>query len=156
MASSRRNSNPVEIDTIRKFDTGATRNTDTGKYDYEGFLHPLVLEAFAAYMHSNRRQRDGTYRDSDNWQKGIPLAVYIKSNWRHFVDLWKSQRGIRVPEGELGASAGVLFNTMGWMLERMKADPEWLPRELKVYEAYRAEELASRVRGQTEKTSQNS
>ena len=31
---------------IRKFKSGATRDTNEGKYDYEGFLHPVVIEAF--------------------------------------------------------------------------------------------------------------
>ena len=32
---------------IRKFETGATRDTDQGKYDYEGFLSPVVLDRFS-------------------------------------------------------------------------------------------------------------
>lgn len=131
-------------EVIRKFETGATRNSDAGKYDYEGFLHPLVLEAYGAYMHVNRRLLDGTYRDSDNWQKGIPFNAYIKSLWRHFHDLWKAHRGLPPDEGELAASMGILFNAMGFALERMKADPEWLPRELAKYEAYREKELRAR------------
>lgn len=130
--------------TTRVFATGATRNNDASKYDYEGFLSPLVLEAYAAYMHVNRQLEDGSVRASDNWQKGIPREVYAKSGWRHFHDLWKAQRGIAPDEGELGASMGVLFNVMGWAFERMKADPNWLPRELERYKFYRAKELAAR------------
>ena len=70
---------------VRTFDTGATRDTDDGKLDYEGFISPLVLERFARYMHTHRLQPDGTLRDSDNWQKGIPRDQYIKSAWRHFA-----------------------------------------------------------------------
>ena len=128
----------------RTFDTGATRNNDVGKYDYEGFLSPEALRAYAAYMHENRILEDGTVRDSDNWQKGIPLDVYMKSNWRHFRDLWSSHRGIEVEEGELAAAMGVIFNTFGWAVQRMKADPEWFDRELKKYQEYRAKELAQR------------
>ena len=32
---------------MRKFETGATRNDDSNKYDYEGFLSPLILKALA-------------------------------------------------------------------------------------------------------------
>src|SRR5687768_4320669 len=35
---------------MREFETGATRNLDNGKLDYEGFLSPLVMERFAEYM----------------------------------------------------------------------------------------------------------
>jgi hypothetical protein len=131
---------------IRQFETGANRSSEMGKYDYEGFLHPQVLEAFAAYMHVNRKLLDGSYRDSDNWQKGIPFTSYIKSLWRHFHDLWKAHRGIPTDEGELAASMGILFNTMGWALEKMKADPKWFDRELAKYENYRKKELETRGR----------
>jgi len=51
---------------MRTFKTGATRNDDTGKLDFEGFLSPIALEKFAEYMHKNRIQADGNVRDSDN------------------------------------------------------------------------------------------
>jgi hypothetical protein len=79
--------------TIRKFKTGATRNEDTKKFDYEGFISPFVEHRFAMYMHKHRLQKDGTLRDSDNWQKGIPKTVYIKSLIRHTMDLWHLVRG---------------------------------------------------------------
>lgn len=134
----------AEHKEVRTFETGATRNNDADKYDYEGFLHPLVLEAFAAYMHVNRVQADGSTRASDNWQKGIPLGAYCSSGWRHFKDLWSAWRGFPPDEGELAASAGTLFNVMGWMLETMKADPEWFDRELAKYKDYRKKELEAR------------
>lgn len=131
-------------EVVRKFETGATRSSDAGKFDYEGFLSPLVMEAFAAYMHVNRKLLDGSYRASDNWQKGIPKASYIKSLWRHFHDLWKIHREIEVGEGELAAACGIMFNSMGWIHERMKEDPEWFKRELAKYEEYRLQELKDR------------
>jgi hypothetical protein len=39
--------------------TGATRNLDEDKLDYEGFLSPYVLRRFAAYMHEHRKTPDG-------------------------------------------------------------------------------------------------
>lgn len=74
----------VVSNKIRTFDTGATRDTDEGKLDFEGFLSPLALERFAEYMNKHRQQSDGSLRDSDNWQKGIPVKQYMKSMWRHF------------------------------------------------------------------------
>src|ERR1700754_2521147 len=39
---------------IRQFSTGATRDTDAGKVDYEGFLSPYALKAFGEYMDRHR------------------------------------------------------------------------------------------------------
>lgn len=137
--------NPFQSSEVtRQFNTGATRSADTDKFDYEGFLSPQVLEVFAAYMHVNRTMLDGSSRDSDNWQKGIPKVSYIKSLWRHFLDLWKINRGIFSEEGELAASMGCMFNVQGWVLERMKEDPEWYGRELAKYKQYRLTELKNR------------
>jgi len=105
---------------IRKFDTGATRDTEENKLDYEGFLSPRVLERYAKYMDKHRVQSDGTLRTSDNWQKGIPKDVYIKSAHRHFVDWWKEHRGYKSREGLEDALCGVLFNTMGYLYEVLK------------------------------------
>lgn len=109
--------------TLRKFATGATRDTAEGKFDYEGFLVPEVLEAFGEYMHKHRKQTDGSFRDSDNWQKGIPRRVYIKSAWRHFLQLWKLHRG-REARDEKGnvvtitdACCALMFNVMGYLFE---------------------------------------
>lgn len=103
----------------RVFETGASRDTDDGKFDYEGFISPLVLESFAAYMHKNRRMRDGSLRDSDNWQKGIPQDQYMKSLLRHTHDAWMIHRGFPARDGVdiIEAFNGVLFNAMGYMFE---------------------------------------
>src|SRR5450830_1577632 len=101
---------------IRTFSTGATRDTEEGKNDYEGFLSPLVIEAFANYMTRHRVQSDGTMRDSDNWQLGQPKSVYIKSAWRHLLDLWKEHRGLDSRDGIDEALGGLLFNIMGYWL----------------------------------------
>jgi hypothetical protein len=81
-------SNPL----VRVFSTGATRDADENKLDFEGFLSPLVLEEFAKYMHGKRKMPDGSMRDSDNWQKGIPTEAYMKSMFRHFFAVWRSYR----------------------------------------------------------------
>ena len=101
---------------IRTFNTGATRDTDTNKLDYDGFLSPLVLQRYAEYMHSNRRQSDGSLRDSDNWQKGIPVEAYRKSLWRHFMEAWRTARGWAEFDLEIALCA-MLFNVSGWLHE---------------------------------------
>lgn len=108
---------------MRQFETGATRDVDHDKYDYEGFLAPGVLEAFACYMHKNRFQADGVIRTGDNWQKGIPKDAYMKSLWRHFMDAWREHRSPQ-PNREVQEEAlcAMLFNVMGYLFELQRAD----------------------------------
>lgn len=108
------------IKNIRTFKTGATRDTEEGKYDYEGFLSPVVLQAYGKYMHKHRKQSDGKLRDSDNWQKGILRDVYLKSLWRHFMDVWSEHRGVTSRDGIEDALCGVIFNAMGYLFEYLK------------------------------------
>lgn len=104
----------------RTFSTGATRNSDEGKLDYEGFLSPLVVERFAQYMHKHRFHEDGTVRDSDNWQKGIPKDAYMKSAWRHFMDWWKHHRGVQSDEDLEDSICALIFNAQGYLHELRK------------------------------------
>lgn len=112
---------------MRQFGTGATRNSDEGKNDYDGFLSYSVLEAFGDYMTVHRKQADGKLRDSDNWQKGIPIDAYMKSMWRHFLDVWAIHRGYKRIDKLTGkeislkeAICALLFNVMGYLHEILK------------------------------------
>lgn len=109
---------------VRTFATGATRDSEVGKLDYEGFLSPRVLKAFARYMDHHRRQADGSLRDSDNWQRGIPPDAYMKSGWRHFMAWWAYHRNLPTDEGVVFACCGVMFNVMGYLHEHLKEHPE--------------------------------
>ena len=126
---------------MRQFDTGATRDTDLNKLDYEGFFSPLVLKCCAEYLNKHRMQADGKLRDSDNWQQGIPLEVYMKSLWRHFMDMWAFHRGYFIdtsnpPEDDYyengnnetqeEAICAVIFNASGYLHEllKMKTEPQ--------------------------------
>lgn len=104
---------------VRMFCTGATRDTAQDKLDFEGFLSPLVIERYAEYMHMHRVQSDGTLRDSDNWQRGIPISAYMKSMWRHFFAVWK---GYRVKQDVRDDLCALLFNVMGMLHELLKVD----------------------------------
>jgi len=110
--------------TVRQFGSGATRDTAENKLDYDGFLCPAVLQRYAQYMHRHRKQSDGTLRDSDNWQKGIPMECYRKSLWRHFWDVWVHFRSdalcVPIDPDRQEALCGVLFNTMGLLHEDIK------------------------------------
>lgn len=117
----------VDQPLLRQFESGATRNLDNNKLDYEGFLSPLVIEAFAKYMHSHRLQADGTMRGSSNWKMGIPDEAYMKSMWRHFFDVWKLYSGGEALSPEDGhkidkveALCALMFNVQGYLHELLK------------------------------------
>jgi hypothetical protein len=120
---------PQTPSAVREFGTGATRDLDANKLDFEGFLSPLVLERYAEHMHKARRMPDGSMRESDNWQLGIPMGVYIKSLWRHFFAVWKLWRGLPVTEVVKGETivkdletelCALLFNASGMLHEHLK------------------------------------
>ena len=106
--------------TTRQFATGATRDTDENKLDFDGFLSPAVLQRFAEYMHKHRKQSNGKLRAADNWQKGIPLDAYMKSGWRHFFAWWAAHRNLPAEEIEESLCA-LLFNVQGYLHETLKA-----------------------------------
>ena len=114
----------------RQFATGATRDADDNKLDYEGFLSPAVLECFAQYMHKARLRNipaGQTIRASDNWQKGIPLDAYMKSGLRHVMEWWNMHREGAAQEPEILEPAlvdtlcAILFNVQGYLFELLKA-----------------------------------
>jgi hypothetical protein len=110
---------------VRKFETGATRDTDTDKLDLEGFESPRVMLRYAEFMHKNRIQADGGLRTSDNWQKGMPKDAYIKSMMRHFMDVWLHHRGCGhlAKEDLETALCAMRFNVNGYLLETLKEKP---------------------------------
>ncbi len=108
---------------MRTFESGATRNDDKDKLDYEGFLNPRVLREYAKYMHKHRHLEDGTLRASDNWQKGIPKDELMKSLLRHVMTLWHLHRGLHPgPDTEtiMDSCCAILFNTQAYMLELLR------------------------------------
>ena len=122
---------------MREFKTGATRDNDITKNDYEGFLSPIVLERYGNYMTKHRKQADGKLRDSDNWQKGMPKDVYIKSMWRHFLDVWFIHRGYKRFDKQRNeeitideALCALLFNVMGYLFEILKEPKETLQEKI--------------------------
>lgn len=112
---------------VRTFPTGASRNSEVGKLDFEGALSPAVLVAFTAYMESHAAGPDGEHRSADNWQRGMPLDSYMKSLLRHVMDLWMIHRGLAAVRPEDGhavtieeALGGVLFNAQGYWHEVLR------------------------------------
>lgn len=111
---------------MRQFETGATRDTDEGKVDYEACLSPLVIRLYAEYMRRHCIQADGQIRPTDNWQKGIPKEAYIKSLWRHLIDLWLWHRGFGqfARHSKEDALCAILFNASGYLHETLKNESE--------------------------------
>ena len=113
----------MERPPIRTFTTGATRDTNTGKHEYDGFNSPLVEQRFAEYMTQHRVQADGSVRPSDNWKKGIPVPEYFHSIHRHFIDLWLHMEGYPTVATEadiLNVLSALRFNINGMMHELLK------------------------------------
>lgn len=115
---------------MRKFDTGATRDSDDGKYDYEAFFSPITLECCAEYMHKHRIQADGSLRDGDNWQNHFGsdhFNVCIKSLFRHFIDFWFLHRGYKRFDKKDGheitkkeALCAMIFNEFAYLDKLLK------------------------------------
>jgi hypothetical protein len=117
---------------MRTFETGATRDDDEGKPDYEGFISPLVIQRYGEYMLKHQVQADGITRPSDNWQNGIPKDTYIKSGLRHMIDWWNEHRGNESRDGVQEALCALLFNASGYLHELLKDEqigdmPEGVP-----------------------------
>ena len=110
----------------RTFESGATRDMLTDKPQYEGYLSPLALRAFGAYMLRHQVQKDGTVRASDNWQRGIPREVYMDSLLRHIVDVWLHHDGYRrlATEPYQDALCGAWFNLQGLLYEACRVQSE--------------------------------
>ena len=117
---------------MREFPGGATRDNDEDKPDFEGFLSPTVIVRYGEYMSKHRVQVDGNVRDSDNWQKGIPLDQYLKSLLRHLVDVWQMHRDPEpkyisdLDNSEVDdmeeALCAILFNASGYLHEYLKGN----------------------------------
>lgn len=119
------NATAVDTGTIRKFETGATRDTATDKHDYEAFVSPLVTRRYGKFMHKHRKQSDGSLRAGDNWQKGIPIDQYVKSLVRHVEDVrlihdgYQAWDNVGLVEVE-DALCAIIFNASGILFERLK------------------------------------
>jgi len=110
---------------MRRFDSGASRDTGTDKLQYDKFLSPIVLKAFAEFMHTKREMPDGP-RQGDNWQKGIPIEAYMESMSRHYMDTWLINRGYHgaVEDDLVTTLVSLMFNVHGMLHEVLKEKSE--------------------------------
>jgi len=108
---------PRIADAMVYFDSGATRSEEP-MVDPEGFLSPFVLDVYNDYMAKNRKQSDGQIRGSDNWQRGMSKARYMRALYRHWLEAWRAWRD---PQGHtddmIAGLCGVIFNAQGMILE---------------------------------------
>lgn len=115
-------------EAMTHFETGATRNESTEKLDIEGFVSPVVIRRYAQFMHRNRKLPDGTLRNSDNWQLGIPTTAYVKSLTRHVNDLQLHHDGFGglAIESLEDSLCAIIFNASGYLFEIEKKKYEAL------------------------------
>lgn len=115
---------PTTEPPIRTFDTGATRDTDQGKLDFIKAFSPIVILRYLRYLDKHRKQPDGSYRDFDNWKKGIPQEAYISGGGRHFLDTWLLTEGYATEDNHgpveiEDAICAQMFNLMGRLHEML-------------------------------------
>ena len=72
--------------TTRTFETGATRNGNKGKYEFDKYVNPINELSYAQYMKSHQ-VINWEYRPWDNRQKGIPFDSLFESAYRHMQTL---------------------------------------------------------------------
>lgn len=109
---------------MRTFESGATRDDDSDKIDYEAYLSPLVIQRFGEYMLQHSTLPDGSKRSGDNWQHGFGLDVTLKSLWRHHVDVWSLHRSEQQHTIEMEeALCAVLFNAAAYLHQLLSDDP---------------------------------
>lgn len=89
---------------------------------------PTALNAYCKYMHLHRLQADGQLRASDNWKKGIPFSAYMKSMFRHFMDVWARHQDGAHSASDLdaleNALCALMFNVQGYLHELIKLRKE--------------------------------
>ena len=110
---------------IRKFETGATRDTTKGKLDYRKALSPIVLQRYVQYLNAHRKQPDGSMRDFDNWKQGIPIEAYFEGLGRHDMAAWLLHDGFPAEDnhGQVTLEdtlCAIIFNSIGWLHEILK------------------------------------
>lgn len=79
---------------VRKFDTGAFRDTDSHKLQFTRSLSPIVLIRYVEFMREHNNTADGQ-RDEGNWKKGFTRKSYMESKFRHLIETWLIQDGLK-------------------------------------------------------------
>lgn len=115
----------TDENNIRRFETGAIRDSNEGKLEYARFMSPIVIKRYAEYMHLHRKQSDGNLREPDNWKKLFGENhedVCMDSLYRHIMDVWLINKGFRKEAREDLESAlcAIMFNAHAWLFKVLK------------------------------------
>jgi hypothetical protein len=97
--------------------TGAEREAPTGKGRFD-LLPALALERLAQHYEAGARKYQVR-----GWEKGLPLARFVDSAFRHLVQFMKGDR----TEDHLAA---VLWNVAGYIWTEDAIEKGQLPKEL--------------------------
>ncbi len=122
-----KNTSETSAEGVRKFDTGATRDTTEGKLDYRKALSPIVLQRYVQYLDAHRKQPDGSMRDFDNWKQGIPIEAYFEGLGRHDMAVWLLHDGFPAEDNHGPVTledslCAIIFNATGWLHEILKRE----------------------------------
>ena len=110
---------------IRKFESGASRDTNENKLEIARFLSPEVLERFCEYMNHHRTMRDGSLREPDNWKNLFGEnheQVCLDSMARHFFAYWKNCYTTKDNAQKEEELCGIIFNAMASLYAILKVD----------------------------------
>ena len=70
----------------RKFESGAQRDVATGKGRYD-LISPIMIDRLAKLL-----ERGAVKYNDRNWEKGMPLSVYMDSGMRHLYKFLEGHR----------------------------------------------------------------
>ncbi len=97
---------------MRKFSSGAVRDTEEGKEDYIETISWRAFKRYAQYM-TSKKSRYG----SGNFKKGIPIESYEKSLVRHLQKYLANKYEDGTIEKDEDHLSAIVFNVFGIMHE---------------------------------------
>ena len=100
---------------MRKFGSGAIRDSDDSKENYIESIPWLALRRYAAYMKSKEK-----VYGKGNFKKGIPIESYEESALRHVQKYISNKYEGGEFELDQDHLSAVLFNIFGIMFEEEK------------------------------------
>jgi len=98
---------------MRKFTTGAVRDSDDKKEDYIETISWTAFRRYAQYM-TSKKSRYG----QGNFKKGIPIESYEQSLVRHLQKYLANKYEGGVDEKEDDHLSAMVFNIFGIMHEQ--------------------------------------
>jgi len=101
----------------RDFNSGAVRDGEVGKGRYD-LVSPIALELLAEHSEAGALKYDAR-----NWEKGIPLSVYLDSAMRHINKYRAGQR-------DEPHMVSAMWNIMAFLHTREMIRRGGLPKEL--------------------------